>query len=224
MVELKDNVQQIQDVNGQYYVAVSPECDGQQDWFNYMLNTYDLYSLVTMFPYVVLKLDENSGRVYQTVQTNYNARVTNGFHVLYVSNMQRHMQYGFGANLVVTDNSNNTYALNLESAYHKEREVVEYTIPMNPEKMVYDVNNDPTAYSIENDKLPEEIVFEYLPEGWNPNKDAYGRYKTNQNGYSTQFYNPYLNSANIYSNAYIPNSSVYSNSAYNRFNYGGWPF
>lgn len=220
MIELQDKLQQIQDINGQYYVAVSPECDGQQEWFNYMLNTYDLYSLVTMFPYVVLKLDENSGRVYQTVQTNYNARVTNGFHVLYVYNMQRHSDYGFGMNFVFTDGSNDAYGLNLESAYHKEPEKVEYTIGLNPENIVYDVNNDPGAYAIDNDKLPDEIVFDYLPEGWNPNKDAYGRYKTNASGYSTQFYNPYLNSSsNIYSNAYIPNSPVYGS-----YGYGGWPF
>lgn len=70
-------------IAGEDFIGVAPDISIER-WFNDLIEQYGLEQLVQMYPYQPMKVNKETGIIEPiSPDCNYNARVTNCFHVLY---------------------------------------------------------------------------------------------------------------------------------------------
>lgn len=172
---------QYTDRNGKNYIASKP--NDLEPWFNDMIKRYGLETLTKMFPYVTLVLDKNTGLLQTWMSCNYNAKVTNAFHILLAQKMDKRY---------VSD-TQEEFALDLEKYFPKKDKVEDHYIE-------YDLNSvlesEKDLHSLDFDSMPEYITIASPPPNSHPNKDSRGYYRTpnsqvNYLGYYNAYSNPY---------------------------------
>lgn len=165
------------DRNGVVYVSSKPK--DLEPWFNDMIERYGLYQLVSMFPYVTLVLDTNTGMLKTWAPCNYNAKVTNAFHILLAKQTDERYK----------NDTQEEFALDLEKYFPKE-DIPEYRyIEYNKDDII---ESDKDRYGIDYDSMPDSICIKPPPPNSHPNKDNYGNYRTAKPTIQTYgYYNPY---------------------------------
>lgn len=171
---------QYTDRNGRTYVASKPK--DLEPWFDDMIERYGIEQLTSMFPYVTLVLDQETGMLKTWVPCKYNAKVTNAFHILLAQKMDKRY---------VSDNKEE-FALDLEKYFPKEDKpeckYIEYDM-----NGVIESGNE--GYEIDYNSIPLCINVTPPPPNSHPNKDRYGNYRTpkpKSYGYYNYYnYNPY---------------------------------
>ena len=180
-----EDIVQYTDRFGKSYVASHPH--DLEPWFNDMIERYGLRVLTQMFPYMTLVLDKDTGMLKTWQPCNYNARVTNAFHLLLAQELDQNY----------SRDSQEEFALDLERFFPKTDIPEERTLE-------YDLNSviekDSDRYAIDYDGMSDNILI-YMPHpGAHPNKDSYGNYRApksnipnyNWNWYNRPQYNSYL--------------------------------
>ena len=77
-----DELEQYKDKNGRVWVSLKIKDDKIKKWIEDCLSKYSLQQLTSYYPYIVLVLDKNTGRVVPQVKGIGDARYTNYFHIL----------------------------------------------------------------------------------------------------------------------------------------------
>ena len=70
------------DLDGNDYIGIRPDFDNEP-WFQDMMNQEGLENLCKEYPYQPMKVNKDTGMMESIGQCEYNARVTNCFHVIY---------------------------------------------------------------------------------------------------------------------------------------------
>lgn len=79
-------------LNGEDFIGVAPEIT-LEDWFNDMIQKYGLEQLIQMYPYQPLKVNKETGIVEPiSNDCEYNAKLTNCFHVIYQKRRDKMIQ------------------------------------------------------------------------------------------------------------------------------------
>lgn len=189
MTELKERVQQYTDHQGRNYVACYPQDVEADHWFHDMIEQYGLERLVQLFPYQTMVLDPETGLLKTYYPCSYNARLTNGFHLLAAisrdSGNQEQMR---------------VVGLKLAEAYpdHDDQEVRD----VSPPTASVLVATEQDGYGLKFDDLPETISVQAV-RGWHPNRDSYGNYMTPQQ-FTASYWNPYPGGYSYFANQTNP--------------------
>ena len=202
-----ERLRQYTDRNGHTYVACFPDEDSEP-WFQKMIDEYGLLQLVDLFPYQTLVLNPETGFTETSQPCRYNAKITNGFHLLLAQLRDT----------LPPPESFEGYKLRLAEAYpdHDEPEVRDVS-PPTPSDFV---QTEQDGYQLNLEDVPETIKLPAV-KGWHPNRDASGNYlSAQQYQYSwNPYYNPYPGGFNPYSQGtYLP---TYQKPG---FSYDGYPF
>jgi hypothetical protein len=190
----KERLQQYTDLQGRNYVACWPQDVEAEPWFQDMLESYGLETLTRLFPYQTLVLDPETGFTRTYNPCSYNAKLTNGFHLLAAK-----LRDAGG-----DPNQLREYGLKLAEAYpdHDEPEVRDISPPTSS---VF-VATEQDGYGLKLNDLPETIKLEAI-RGWHPNRDANGNYMSPQQ-YTSPYWNPYPGGFNYFANqnpySYMP--------------------
>lgn len=128
----KDDIISYTDKDGNDYIAVGVDFENE-DWFSKLIETEGLENLCQKYPYQPLKVDKNTGLLVPINECDYNAKLTNGFHVIYQmrkEKLEQNNQYGFsrpdtntqeyGFNVEIESSPSQTpeYETNWASAFH----------------------------------------------------------------------------------------------------------
>lgn len=70
------------DRNGYEWIGVGVDST-QEQWFNNIIQQYSLQKLCEMYPYQPLRVDKDTALLVPVFNCEYNAKLTNCFHVLY---------------------------------------------------------------------------------------------------------------------------------------------
>lgn len=177
---------QYTDIHGITYVASKP--NDLEPWFDEMIERHGLPNLTHMFPYVTLVLDKETGMLKTWKPCNYNARVTNAFHILLAQELDKRYQ----------QDNQQEFPLDLERFFPK------VDIP-EERNIEYDIDNillkDNELYEMTND-LPEYITIKNPPPNSHPNKDSYGNYRVPKSNFPSYAYRY---------NSYLPQYSTFGN-------------
>lgn len=160
-----EDFMQYTDKQGINYVASKPQDLNLEPWFNDMIERYGLQTLTTMFPYVTLVLDKSTGMLKPWQPCNYNARITNAFHVLYAQERDSKP----------VEEKQDEYELNLTRHFPQKDPPIERNIGFEAEKMIA---GEGDGYSIDYEHMPETVALPPQPKNWHPNKDANGNYRS----------------------------------------------
>lgn len=188
----RERLQQYTDLQGRNYVACYPQDVEAEPWFRDMIEQYGLERLTQLFPYQTLVLDPETGFLKTYNPCSYNARLTNGFHLLAAilrdSGDQEQMR---------------VFGLKLAEAYpdHDEPEVRD----ISPPTASVLVATEQDGYGLKLDNLPETIPIQAV-RGWHPNRDVNGNYMAPQQ-YTASYWNPYPGGYSYFDNQ--PNPYTY---------------
>ena len=192
-----ENIIQYTDKKGINYVASSPRDMDLEPWFDQMIESYGLFQLAKMFPYITLVLNTETGLLEPCQPVRYNAKVTNGFHLMLAKERDENPEK------YATE-----FKLHLEDAFpdHDEPEVRDVEFPGIDKFLL----REEDGFGIDNEKLPESVSFKPI-KNWHPNRDANGNYMTGSYynpygpmGYQSGYQNPYAMNTPSYLPSYLP--------------------
>lgn len=151
--------------NGVNFVASKPKNLDLEPWFDDMIERYGLKTLTSMFPYVTLVVDKETGMLKTWKPCSYNARVTNAFHVLLAEELDKQNE----------ETIKEEYDINLERHFPKQDKKIDRNIGFDTANIIA---KDTDGYTIDCENMPEFVTVKAIPKGWHPNRDANGNYKS----------------------------------------------
>ena len=182
-----EKIVQYKDTYGNIYVSIDPEANPvHKKFIDDSLAAKSIDELVIMYPYIPLKLINRL--LIQTVVANYDARVTNYFHILKVSKSEASVN------------------LHLEDIYSKEEKKDNAIVSLNAKDVI--INDRDGIGMTPNDERSDKPIEIPQVENWHPNRDANGNYMSAQQMSNYANYLSYVASSPYYGQSYISNPNA----------------